>query len=223
MTNIKKYRKQFFRINILTTLIILFSISGLHIYENLFQKLYIEDSSLLNLLGRQRMLAQRGAKVFVLLGSQSKSFDSSQLTNELKEVMDQIILMHNAFLSGNPNLEIKAVDDNELKRGLRQADPHLVLMTRLYRSVLKENDGTSTINPPGDRERYQFVTACNHFTSLMDRLVNSFGNETHTKIYHHGIYEFIEITFILAIVFFTGFIGYRKIIKKILSEMLQKN
>jgi len=222
MIHINSYLKKITRINILVVLMIFFSVVGLHIYENMFQNLYVENSTLLNLLGRQRMLAQKGAKVFVLLDTRNKKYDKNKLIKELIETLDQLILMHNAFRVGNKHLEIKPLNSKTIKTLLGKSEKELAIMTAAYHSVVKEYKHSAAIKSPGDDREYQFMIACDNYTILMDKIVNIYENETHGNIHQHWLYEIIEISIIMMILLLTGYFGFRRVIRNILLEISGK-
>lgn len=141
-----------------------------------------DDSRLINIAGRQRMLSQKLTKelmLFTLADNQSQKLlwlDSAKSTQaEWKKA-------HNALKSGNPELGIQAKNSPELIRMFELIQPSFEQVNASAESLFQLTENQSPDSTYSLSQLNQLQLAVSSFLPQMEQIVNQYDQEAKGKL-----------------------------------------
>jgi len=105
-----------------------------------------QDSRVINIAGRQRMLSQRLAKLALSMGRAEGRGELQRHAREMREVLDQWSGSHAALLQGDPEQGLPPTEDREIIDRYATIDPHFQVM---YRAGVRLSEMASNLDRRG--------------------------------------------------------------------------
>ncbi|WP_257666288.1 sensor histidine kinase [Parapedobacter tibetensis] len=187
------------------------------------------DSRVVNLSGRQRMLSQRISKCALLLGTSANPADRAERRNELETALDEWRKAHDGLQHGDDALGVKGHNSRAIDELFTQINADHQQMASAAQRLI--NNLTHDINIPADSLRADINTIIKHegaFLRGMDEVVFQYDDEAKTKVMDLKKVEIFIMIFSLGVIvmelFFIFFPLARSIRKTIdnLSEAREK-
>ena len=186
------------------------------------------DSRLINLSGRQRMLSQKISKCVLLLADTSYTSKDKSTLKELDEALEEWKDVHHLLQWGGNSLGEKTQNSKKITVLFSLIQPDYEIIVNATEEIVRllKND----INTPKDRilKGTEIVIAKEaSFLKRMDQIVNQFDNEAKTRVMNlkniEAFFLALSLGVILFEIFFV-FIPSAKTIKKTfeIQEQSQK-
>ncbi len=188
----KNYKKSFRENNTFRRLrkryiIAFLAIAGSIILSEVLVQIYLNkqlnDSRVVNLAGRQRMLSQKLTKEILLLQFDSTATLRSHRIREIKQVLDSWNATHTGLMNGSDSLMLSGEGNSMVDSMYQIIQPHYEAINRSASQILIQLD--DSLNTPF--EAFEGQTAAvllhePHFLSGMDRIVLLYDQEAQQKV-----------------------------------------
>ncbi|MDN3690541.1 sensor histidine kinase [Cyclobacterium jeungdonense] len=164
------------------------------------------DSLVVNLSGRQRMLSQKISKSVLLLGETSVPADKKEVLGELELSLQEWLKAHEALQSGDDSLGITGKNSETIEALFTQIEPnHRIIASAASRilHLLKQD-----IQTPTDRIHDDILSIIRHepgFLEGMDRIVFQYDREAKTKVTNLGNISLFLMVLSLGVILFELF------------------
>ena len=194
---------------------LIMSIGQLVIYYNLSTQ--VTDASLLNLVGRQRMLSQKLAKDLLILAEITEPDSAQKIKSIFIHQADTFFQVHQALIRERLYKNIRTVGTPQSRRALNQASPMVSRMMQVA-STIKE-PSFNCISPEGKRQLKElkliFVNSSIVFLPLMEEAMSSFQNRASLKIDKTRMVSILILIVVLVLLFAEGFLLFRPMLDKL--------
>lgn len=188
------------------------------------------DSRVVNLSGRQRMLSQRISKTALLLSSDSTKLNRTQNYQELKLALQEWKQVHQGLQVGSEELGIKEANSRKIQELFGNIDPSHGAMVKAVESMVLKLDQNIILPADNFREEVdEIISNEGDFLAGMDLIVFQFDDEAKTKVFNLQNIEIFLMIISLGIIFFEIYFVFlpsvrsvRKTIQK-LDETQQKS
>jgi len=183
------------------------------------------DSRVVNLSGRQRMLSQRISKCVLLLGDSLNTSKRSEYLEELEISLQEWKETHQGLIYSNESLGINGKNSRVIQELFTEIESDHSQMVLAAQNVLDKLG--KNIQLPTDSLRNDINQVINHeeaFLKGMDKIVFQYDNEAKDKVTNLSSIEiFLLIISLGVIVFeiFFIFIPSAKTIRKTFKKLLQ--
>jgi signal transduction histidine kinase len=188
------------------------------------------DSRVVNLSGKQRMLSQRMAKCALLLVAGSDSEKRRQRLNELDMALSEWKKVHYGLQNGHDALRITGRNSQRIEELFAQIDTPYQEMVDAAENILHQL-GQNLQLPPDSirREVDAIITHQEEFLQGMDLIVFQYDEEARTKVLNLKNISFFLMVISLGVILFEIFFVFfpsarsiRKTVKK-LSDSQKKS
>ena len=182
------------------------------------------DSTVINIAGRQRMLSQKLTKEIVSLSISSDEKTRVSLKNKVKETLFLWKLSHNSLQKGNDSLGLPKKNSVKITEKFKALNPVFKVIQNASTTIVKKLEINSAISINKLTVDIQKVTNNeSSFLLMMDEIVNQYDLEAEEKIIWLRKLEFFLMIFTLIILlgeFLFIFWPTAKSVKATLSELL---
>ena len=161
------------------------------------------DSRVINLSGRQRMLSQRISKSALLLQNNTSKEKRSQFLSELEVSLKEWKEVHQGLQVGSVALGIKGGNSRKIIDLFAQIDPPYQKMVNAAENIVRKL--TQDIFLPAENTRQETDEIISYeagFLSGMDLIVFQFDEEAKTKVINLQSIEIFLMTISLGVIFF---------------------
>lgn len=188
------------------------------------------DSRVVNLSGRQRMLSQRISKAALLLSSDSTKKIRTQYYQELKLSLHEWKQVHQGLQEGSAELGIKEANSRKVQELFTKIDPYYRNMVKAADSMLIKLDQNLLLPTENFRKEIdEIISNEGNFLAGMDMIVFQFDDQAKTKVLNLQNIEIFLMIISLGVIFFEIYFVFlpsvrsvRKTIQK-LDEAQQKS
>ncbi|WP_215223308.1 sensor histidine kinase [Echinicola shivajiensis] len=183
------------------------------------------DSRVINLSGRQRMLSQKISKCALLLGDSTQSDQRDKYLKEFNLALNDWKETHLGLKNGNGNLNIIGKNSKTVQSLFENIEKDHLTIVRAAENISEKLD--KNIQLPTDsikKDIYQIINHEASFLKGMDMIVYQYDNEAKTKVTNlQGVEIFLLVISLGVIMFeiFFIFIPSAKTIKKTFKKLLQ--
>lgn len=158
-----------------------------------------DDSRLVNVAGRQRMLSQKLGKEALLLSLYQSDFERRALEDTLFATKSSWETAHNALLSGDEKLGIAPGNSPEISKMFEGIQPH-------FENIVANTNSLIQYSRENSRDSVAFQTSVNtilsssrEFLSKMEEIVNQYDFEAKEKVENLKQLELIITLFTLLV------------------------
>ena len=141
-----------------------------------------DDSRLVNMAGRQRMLSQKLSKEILLLTFENASPVNSPMLDSIQQTQKEWIKAHQILKQGDPETGMDGAKSPELVEMFKQIQPafdQVNSSTQLLVDLAKSPEADSTLVR---QELKQLLTATSKFLPQMEKIVNQYDQEAEEKV-----------------------------------------
>ncbi|MDN3669656.1 histidine kinase [Echinicola jeungdonensis] len=183
------------------------------------------DSRVVNLSGRQRMLSQRISKCALLLGDSTNTEKREQYLDELETSLENWQVTHQGLQEGNLELGINGRNSKKINLLFSEIENDHNQMVQAAQAIIKKLK--NNINIPTDSLRKDIRQIIDHqqeFLSGMDLIVFQYDNEAKSKVMNLRSIELFLLVLSLGVILFEIFfifIPSAKTIRKTFKKLLQ--
>lgn len=212
------------RLYIIALTTIAFSVFISQVLMGKFLEEQEDDSMVVNLSGRQRMLSQKVTKESLLLTLANDIRERETIKQELKESLRQWTFSQNALRTGSDSLGLEENNTPPVEKLFTEITPHFENIVSATNSVidkLEQDPATSGEELAGHLEVIR--TNERQFLSLMDAIVDQYEKEAYdkvTRLQNLELYLTIFTLLILLAEFFIIFLPAAKAVKKNMHKLL---
>ncbi|MFO7823018.1 MAG: histidine kinase [Cyclobacterium sp.] len=183
------------------------------------------DSRVVNLSGRQRMLSQRISKCALLLKDSSATSRKEAILKELDLALQEWNETHQALQTGNDALEINGKNSKKVEALFRDIEPDHQLMAQAASNIV--NMLRQDINLPAELLRSDIqtiITRESAFLKGMDLIVFQYDHEAKSKVMNLRNIELFLLVISLGVIIFEiffVFIPSAKTIRQTFMKLLR--
>ncbi len=202
--------------------IALFTIGGQFLIQR-FLSSQIDDSRIINISGRQRMLSQKLTKEVLLFSHPEKNKTKEELIANVQSTLELWKQSHNALIQFNQTVQKRKNDSTYIEKMFTDLQPHFELIfsssTKAIQIFKKDTIDNSLLNA-------HINTIINNeplFLEQMDAIVFQYEKEAQQKVSDLKRVEYVLFGVILLILVFEFFLLFRPValsIKKTISKLL---
>lgn len=183
-----------------------------------------DDSSVINVAGRQRMLSQKLTKEILSISIEPNLENRLQLKDNLKQTLLLWELSHNGLLNGNDSLGLPGRNSEEVSKLFKELDPYFMsLRNGAYAIIQKVEHNPSTRDDTFFDNIKEIKENESIFLMKMDQIVNQYDLEANEKVSRLRRLElFLMGLTLLILLLELIFIFWptAKVVKKNLSELM---
>ncbi|WP_186757622.1 sensor histidine kinase [Echinicola salinicaeni] len=183
------------------------------------------DSRVINLSGRQRMLSQKISKCALLLGDSTQSDQRAQYLQEFSLALNDWKDTHLGLKNGDGNLDIISRNSKTIQFLFHNIEKdHRTIVKAAENMVYKLNQNIQLPTDSLKKDIHQIINHEAAFLKGMDMIVFQYDDEAKTKVTNlQGIEIFLLVISLGVIMFeiFFIFIPSAKTIKKTFKQLLQ--
>ncbi len=190
-----------------------------------FLQQYINESNIISIAGRQRVLCQRIAKdIMIVSNQQQQQMDSSTIAKKYKKDLIQNIQAwekgHYALQTGDDELGVPEHHHSEkLKNLFHELNGHFDNMYHLTRNFV-EHKFSKEISQKNIDEILKYEGL---FLDTMDKIVKQYGKEMADKLFFLKNLQFFMFGITLLIVILEGLFVFKPMVKKIEKYFFKNN
>jgi signal transduction histidine kinase len=161
------------------------------------------DSRVINLSGRQRMLSQRISKTALLLQDDASKEKRSQFLSELEVSLKEWKEVHQGLQVGSGALGIKGGNSRKIIDLFAQIDPPYQKMVNAAENIVRKLNQDILLPAENTfQETDEIISHEASFLSGMDLIVFQFDEEAKTKVVNLQSIEIFLMTISLGVIFF---------------------
>lgn len=183
----------------------------------------LNDSYVVNMAGRQRYSSQEICKVCLLIRDDIKHNSYSEISSNLKELLQQWEARHVGLQFGDTSLKLPATESAVVKNMFKEIDPYFY---KVYNNAfIIANEALKS-----DRDSLVIEQALKNvidnemfFLSTMNKIVYQYDNEARAKVLFLKKIEFALFVLTILILIIEGVFIFRPVskkIKEIISELI---
>ena len=141
------------------------------------------DSTIINIAGRQRMLSQKLTKQVLLLSEEINPFKKIQLKNNLRETLDLWETSHNGLLRGNNSLGLPGNNSATVIAMYQKIESYYESILNASNTIIEKIETNEEINKSELEQAIELIKKNeNYFLLLMDAIVNQYNFEASKKV-----------------------------------------
>ena len=177
---------------------------------NIFLNNQQDDSRVINVAGRQRMLSQKLIKEILLISSESHLGNRNKIKNDLQKTLKLWSSSHQALQTGNDSLGLPGKNSEVVSKMFSEIDPLYNTIYNTAQNVLK----TISKEPNATITSFEKdISILNNtepkFLTLMDYIVNQYDLEASKKVSKLRTLEFFILIISLLILIAEFFLIFR--------------
>ncbi|MEM6344952.1 MAG: ATP-binding protein [Bacteroidota bacterium] len=205
----------------LAAIAIVFLVSHNLIQSHLDKQL--NDSRIVNVAGRQRMLSQKLSKEVLKLTLTRDSSEISQIVQDLDSTLQLWIKSHQGLKEGDSSLDLPGKNSKAVQKMIEEIEPHFFQIVTSSEEIIKQFT-SSQEHISLDAAVLQVLQNEGPFLLKMDQLVFQYDREAKNKVLslrriEYFLLAFAILTLIIELVFI--FQPIAKYVKNIVSELTQ--
>ncbi|MHA7943212.1 sensor histidine kinase [Formosa sp. 3Alg 14/1] len=184
-----------------------------------------DDSSVINVAGRQRMLSQKLSKEVLLIANTTDFSERLVLKDTLKKTLAQWKISHHALLQGSDSLELSGTNSDKIVALFDRIQTPFSEMYAASNSIILILEQEPKANP---NLLIPYVDQVNpnafRFLSLMDTIVNQYDSEANEKVNLLSKWELFLMIFTLLLLileFLFIFKPTARMVKKTITRLLR--
>lgn len=208
--NFKKLKRLY--IFALITIAVTVLLSQLLIQHNI--KSQLNDSRLINISGKQRMLSQKLAKEILILNSSSNQLNFNQEIAAVKKTLALWEFTHQALEKGNDSLKFPKEKSPEMIALYQDIQPNAAIIIKSTKKYL-ENSQILLKSPKDQQEVQTILDNIAIFLSKMNRIVEQYEYEALEKVTRQQNIEYLILSFTLLVLFLEFLFIFKPTNKKI--------
>ncbi len=182
------------------------------------------DSRIINVAGRQRMLSQKLTKEVLLLATQAEPQQRSRIKQELTSTLGEFETSQRALQNGNDSLNIPGGNSEKVLEMFQQLSPYHNILLEASEYFITTDFTELPISNQGFNEKLQTLTGAEaKFLTHMDKLVKQYEIEASNRIAQLGNLEVLLMSIALLILlaeFFLIFWPTAKRLKRLLRDLI---
>lgn len=182
------------------------------------------DSRLVNIAGRQRMLSQKLAKEVLSFSPRNSREENRAINNKLKNTIREWTLSHRGLQEGNDSLGLPAGNSEEITVLFRQLSPYFDTIRKAASRIGALTD-SGTITSPEQLQRQTAVITRNEpeFLAIMNTIVYQYDKEANENVKQLSRIEYLILFITLAILLLEFLFIFRPaavFVKKTITQLL---
>lgn len=158
-----------------------------------------DDSRLVNVAGRQRMLSQKLSKEALLLSLDQNDFRRRGLEDTLSSTKTDWETAHNALLNGDEKLGLDSGSSPEISKMFEAIQPHFESMVANTDSLIRHSSQNTRDSVAFQTSLHNVLKSAKEFLARMEIIVNQYDFEAKQKIESLKQLELIITVFTLLI------------------------
>lgn len=190
-----------------------------------FLKLQLNDSSVVNVAGRQRMLSQQITKLSLLVLHCNENSERKEHLQQLKSSFELWTLSHYGLINGNTDMMLPGENSDSVKTMFANLTPYfngmsIATQELIDQATLRPNNSNAIIN----EKVHDILINESKFLPIMDAIVNQYDNEAVEKVRNVIHIESLLMLIALSILVFEFFFIFHPtatLIKKTIHSLLQ--
>ncbi len=179
------------------------------------------DSRLVNIAGRQRMLSQKISKVALQIKDAQEEGTLESYKNELKQALGLWVISHHALLAGSDSLGLPGRNPEEIKQRFRTLEPHY---NSIRKASLKLTQARLVDSLQVMQQTDSILLHEDNFLSGMNDIVFQYDIEAKDKVQSLSRLELILFFVALFIILLELVFIFRPIaqnVRKTVSELVE--
>jgi nitrate/nitrite-specific signal transduction histidine kinase len=183
-----------------------------------------QDSRVINIAGRQRMLSQSLAKLALNIGTAEERSDLERHVREMRAVLDQWSSSHAALLRGDPGQGLPPTEDREIIDLYSRIEPHFERMHRAGVRLLETASDPDRRDPERSTWKREVDEILAHeaaFLEGMDDIVFAYDAQAKSKVALLRDTEIGLLLLILAVLLAVAFLIFEPTVRLIRSQFEQ--
>lgn len=185
-----------------------------------------DDSRVINIAGRQRMLSQELSKSVLYLEKSESTNDREKLIDEIKRILSEWENAHNGLKFGNVALRVPGENSSKVKEMFSEIEPIFNTILNATQSLLAINENQLSenllVSPDSLVER--ILMNGQNFLHGMESIVYQYDREAKEKVEQHENIENLFMFLILAVLLIEGFFIFKPAVQRMqltLKELSQ--
>ncbi|MBC9795531.1 ATP-binding protein [Sinomicrobium weinanense] len=182
------------------------------------------DSRIVNIAGRQRMLSQKLAKEVLSFSPENSDKENREINTRLKNTVREWSIFHRSLQEGNDSIGLPAGNSEKITLLFQQLSPHFETIREAALRAGAHIDSGSAVN----MEKLQKETAVilrnePEFLSLMDTIVYQYDKEASEKVKQLSKIEYLILFITLTILLLEFLFIFRPaavFVKKTIARLL---
>jgi two-component system sensor histidine kinase DegS len=192
-------------------LIALGAIATIIVFNQVLVQTFISDqendSRVVNLSGRQRMLSQQISKCALLLGTSTSPEKREQSLREMQSALQEWTDTHQGLQQGSATLGINGDKSNKIEELLKPVTSHHQKIGDAAEAIIQKLSENTDLPPEGIQAEIETITTYEgDFLRDMDLLVLQYENEAKAKVINLKNIELFLMVICLGVIVFEIFI-----------------
>ncbi len=182
------------------------------------------DSRVINVAGRQRMLSQKLTKEILSLSTEGNLFERLAVKDSLKKTLSIWVISHNALQNGSDSLGLPGTNSNIVSSMFNDLNPTFSTIKEASEDIIKQIEVSSLVSVENLSSKIEDVKENeSDFLVKMDGIVNQYDLEAKDKVSWLRKLETFLMGFTLVLLlaeFLFIFWPTAKTVKKSISELI---
>lgn len=182
-----------------------------------------DDSRIVNVAGRQRMLSQKISKTVLQIRHEEQNEKLSHLVRDLKITLDLWVNSHKGLLEGNEDLGLSGDNSAEIIFMFNEIEPHYSAMVSSAREVIHSIEKSDTQEIDFQNQINNILIHEAAFLQGMDKIVFQYDREAQAKVARLRKVEIILLVISLAIIIIELLFIFRPLardVRKTVAELV---
>ena len=185
-----------------------------------------DDSRVINIAGRQRMLSQELSKSVLYLEKSESTNNREMLIDEIKRILSEWEKAHNGLKFGNVALGVPGENSSKVKEMFSEIEPIFNTILNAAQSLLaiNENQLSENLLVSPDSLVKRILMNEQNFLHGMESIVFQYDKEAKEKVERHENIEDLFMFLILSVLLIEGFFIFKPAVQRMqftLNELSQ--